>query len=101
MWNGDVTGMGKKLKGNACSAFVIIQLKKRHCISSHRGQHEKKIRNCLTSLLFENYLAKPAADTAFENHQKNVSPDLFKCLYLDARYCILYLYLDTFFGKYL
>ena len=41
MWNGDVTGMGKKLKGNACSAFVIIQLKKIHCISSHRGQHEK------------------------------------------------------------
>ena len=25
--------------------------------------------------------------------------DLFKYLYLDTRYCILYLYLDTFFGE--
>ena len=42
MWNGDVTGMGKKLKGNACSAFVIIQLKKGHCISSNRKATSRK-----------------------------------------------------------
>ena len=54
MWNGDVTGMGKKLKGNACSAFVIIQLKKKDTVSAaiERPHQGKEIRNCLTSLTF-------------------------------------------------
>ena len=42
MWNGDVTGMGKKLKGNACSAFVIIQLKKKDTLSAAIKGHIKK-----------------------------------------------------------
>ena len=73
MWNGDVTGMGKKLKGNACSAFVIIQLKKKgHCISSNRGPHqEKEIRNCLTFHLLENDLVKPALDRFWNPNAPN------------------------------
>mgnify|MGYP001194133532 CR=1 FL=1 len=64
MWNGDVTGMGKKLKGNACSAFVIIQLKK-YTVSAAIEGNTKKIRICLTFLLFENHLAKPAEITKY------------------------------------